>query len=68
VTVFREFLSGSPHLAGPVAALVLFFAVFLGVLFFLVRGMVRRRSFDDVASLPLEEENRPTPTQGGFIR
>ena len=65
--MFGEFLSGSPHLAGPVAALVIFFAVFLGVVILLVRGIVRRRSFDEVAALPLEEDGAAV-RKGGAVR
>ena len=54
--MFRDFLAHSPHLAGPLVALVIFFLVFLGVVVFLVRGIVRHRSYDRIAALPLEEE------------
>jgi hypothetical protein len=65
--MFREFLAGSPHLAGPVVALVIFFVLFLGVLWGLVRGIARRRSFDRISALPLEEE-RSARAEGGSIR
>jgi len=54
--MFREFLARSSHLTWPQIALVIFFGVFLGVIVFLVWSVVRKKSFDEVASLPLEDD------------
>ena len=61
---YREFLAGSRHLVFPLAALVLFFLVFLGVVIRLVRGIARKQSFDHLAALPLEDEAAAESTGG----
>jgi cbb3-type cytochrome oxidase subunit 3 len=62
--MFREFLARSSHLTWPQVALVIFFAVFLGVLGFLGWSLVRKKSFDHVASLPLADD-APERMKGG---
>jgi cbb3-type cytochrome oxidase subunit 3 len=64
--MFREFLARSSHLDWPLVALVLFFGVFLGVLVLLGWSIVRRKTFDDVASLPLEDDEDVEREKGGF--
>lgn len=54
--MFQQFLGESRHLHLPVIALVLFFLIFVGVLVYLARGIARRKSFDHVASLPLDDD------------
>jgi len=62
--MFQEFLAQSQHLTWPLAALVVFFLVFLGVVVYVVRSMLRHQKFDHVASLPLEDD-APVEGEGG---
>lgn len=62
--MFQEFLAHSRQLTWPLVALVMFFLVFLGVVIYVVRSMVRHKSFDHVASLPLEDD-APAEGEGG---
>jgi cbb3-type cytochrome oxidase subunit 3 len=55
--MIREFLSRSSHLEWPLAAFILFLGVFVGVIVYIVRGIVKRQSFDREASLPLEDDD-----------
>lgn len=57
--MFKEYLARSPHLDWPLAAFILFFLVFIGVIVYLLRGLARKKSYDDVASLPLEDDETP---------
>lgn len=51
--MYREFFSQSPVLALPILSLMIFIAVFAGIV---VRTMRRRPStFEGVAALPLED-------------
>jgi len=59
--MFREFLARSAHLTWPQVALVIFFTFFLGVLVFLGWTFLRRKKYDEVASLPLEEDDAELP-------
>jgi hypothetical protein len=53
--VHKELLQQSPLLFLPIIAMLVFFAVFVGVT---VRTMIRRASsYDKTAALPLSEEN-----------
>jgi len=65
--MLQEFLGRTEHLHFPLAALILFFLVFLGVVIRVVRGAVKRKSLDHVASLPLEDDD-PSDAQGGPAR
>jgi hypothetical protein len=54
--VYKDLLAQSPLLALPLAALLVFFAVFLVVV---VRTMAKRApAYAPVADLPLQEEGR----------
>jgi cbb3-type cytochrome oxidase subunit 3 len=61
--MFQEFLRDTPLIAWPVAAFVLFFATFVGVLVAMLAA--RRKNFDHVASLPLEDDATPANPDGG---
>lgn len=65
--MFKEFLAKSSHLEWPLAAFLLFFFVFLGVIVYVVRGIMKRQSFDREASLPLEDDEVRT-NKGGSQR
>jgi cbb3-type cytochrome oxidase subunit 3 len=54
--MFQEFLAKSQHLDWPLAAFVLFFLVFIGVIVHLGRGLIKKKSYDHIASLPLEDD------------
>ena len=55
--MIKEFLSRSEHLEWPLAAFILFLVVFVGVIAYIVRGIVKRQSFDREASLPLQDDD-----------
>jgi len=52
--MFQEFLRDTPYIAWPLAAFVLFFLTFVAVLVSVLA--TRRRNFDHVAALPLEDD------------
>ena len=58
--MFQQFLAESRFLDLPLAATILFFVVFAGVIAYVLRGVFKRQSFDHVASLPLEKD-APVP-------
>jgi cbb3-type cytochrome oxidase subunit 3 len=62
--MLQEFLAQSRHLLWPLLSLVLFFLVFIGVLVYVIRSVVRRREFDHVAALPLDDD-APLTGDGG---
>ncbi len=53
----QGFFERSPYLAGPLFTMVLFFFVFLGVVFYVMRS--KKIRFDDVSSLPLADDTHP---------
>lgn len=55
----QGFFEASPHLAGPLFTLVLFFGVFVAVAFYVLRSKSSR--FDEVSSLPLTDDTHPLP-------
>ena len=61
--MFQEFLRDTPLLAWPLAAFVLFLATFVSVLVAVLA--TRRKNFDHVASLPLEEDAATLRPEGG---
>jgi cbb3-type cytochrome oxidase subunit 3 len=64
--MFQQFLAESRHLLWPLLALVLFLVFFVGVLVYIARGILKRKSFDHVAALPLDDD---APEQdGGGLR
>ena len=56
---YKEWLAKSDLLMGPVIALVIFFAVFVIVLFRVLRGMRSGKKLDRLASLPLADDETP---------
>lgn len=60
--MFQQFLAESRHLHWPLLAFILFLAFFVGVLAYIARGIIKRKSFDHVAALPLEDD---APRQDG---
>lgn len=54
--MFQQFLSESPLIVWPLAAFGIFFATFLVVCVYLAAGAVRKKNFDHVAHLPLEDD------------
>lgn len=64
--MFQQFLAESRHLHWPLLAFILFFLFFLGVLVHLTRGILKRKSLDHVAGLPLEDD--ATERHGGGTR
>ena len=55
--MFKEFLAKSAHLEWPLAAFLLFFLIFVGVIVYVVRGIMAKTSYDREASLPLEDDD-----------
>jgi hypothetical protein len=58
-----ELLGKSPLLALPIAALFVFIAIFAIVLFLTMRK--RARTYDAIASLPLEDDEQTNQQKGG---
>jgi len=56
--MFQDFFSRSDHLVWPLIGLLLFAALFLGVLAYVVFGLRDRKKIDDIAALPLETDDR----------
>ena len=56
--MFQEFFSRSDHLVWPLIGLLMFTALFVGVLAYIFFGLRDRNKIDDIAALPLEPENR----------
>jgi len=54
--MFQEFFSRSDHLIWPLIGLILFVAIFLGVLAYVFFGLRDRRKVDEIAALPFEPE------------
>jgi cbb3-type cytochrome oxidase subunit 3 len=54
--MFQEFLAESRFLGLPLAATILFFLVFAAVIVTILRGVFKRKSYDHVASLPLQDD------------
>ena len=62
--MFQQFLSESRFLHLPLAASVLFFLVFAGVIVLILRGLLKRQSFDHVAALPLDDDEPHDDQEG----
>ena len=61
--MFQEVLRDTPLLAWPLAAFVLFLTTFVGVLLAVLA--TRRKDFDHVASLPLDDDAVNPNPEGG---
>ena len=63
--MYQEFFNRSDLLIWPLAGLILFVAVFLGVLAFTFFGLRDRKTIDAIAALPLEPDNEiDSPAEG----
>ena len=56
---YKDWLADSNLLMGPMIALVIFFAVFVIVLFRVLRGLKDGDKVDRLASLPLADDETP---------
>jgi hypothetical protein len=59
--IASDFFARSPAMAGPLVALVLFFAVFVAITFRVLRA--RPDQFQGEAALPLSDGNGPSDSQ-----
>ncbi|MFN2371230.1 MAG: CcoQ/FixQ family Cbb3-type cytochrome c oxidase assembly chaperone [Candidatus Krumholzibacteriia bacterium] len=55
--MYQEFYARSGLLVWPLVGLILFLAVFIGVLAFTFFGLRDRRRIDEIAALPLEPDS-----------
>ncbi len=63
--MYQEFYNRSDLLIWPLAGLILFLAVFLGVLAFTFLGLRDRKTIDAIAALPLEPDHEiDSPAEG----
>ena len=63
--MYQEFYNRSDLLIWPLAGLLIFLAVFLGVLAFTFLGLRDRKTIDAIAALPLEPDNEiDSPAEG----
>jgi cbb3-type cytochrome oxidase subunit 3 len=58
--VFQEFYANSNHLIWPLIGLLIFMAVFVGVLAFVFLGLRDKKKIDEIAALPLEPDTPDT--------
>ena len=62
--MFQEFFAKSDLLAWPLVGLLIFVAIFLGVVAFVVFGLREKGTLDEVASLPLADDTGEEHVQG----
>ena len=63
--MYQEFYNRSDLLVWPLVGLIIFLAVFLGVLAFTFLGLRDRKTIDAIAALPLEPDNEiDSPAEG----
>ncbi len=63
--MYQEFYARSDLLVWPLVGLLIFIAVFLGVLAFTFFGLHDRRKIDEIAALPLEPDHEiDSPAEG----
>ena len=55
--MYQEFDAGSDLLVWPLVGLLIFFAVFMGVLAYAFFGLRDRRTIDELSALPLAEDD-----------
>lgn len=55
--MFQDYFARSDHLIWPLVGLLIFVALFCGVLAYVVLGLRDREKIDRLAALPLEPEN-----------
>ena len=56
--MFQEFFARSDHLVWPLIGLLMFVVMFLVVLSYVFCGLRDRSKIDDIAALPLENDDR----------
>lgn len=67
--MFQDYFARSDHLIWPLVGLLIFAALFCGVLAYVVLGLRDREKLDQLAALPLEPETvDETPLRKGPAR
>jgi len=62
--MFQDFFANSSHLIWPLMGLILFVAIFAGVLAFVFFGLRDKTKIDELAALPLEPDTDNAHTEG----
>ena len=62
--MFQEFYAKSDLLAWPLVGLLIFVAIFVGVIAFVVFGLKEKGQLDEVAALPLAEDTGEGSAEG----
>jgi len=65
--MFQEFFAKSDLLVWPLVGLVIFVAIFLGVLAFVFFGLRDQDKIDEIAALPLEPDTTEGHAEGRAI-
>ena len=65
--MFQEFYANSNHLIWPLIGLLIFVAVFLGVLAFVFLGLRDKDKIDELAALPLESDTGEDQAEGRAV-
>lgn len=62
--MFQEFFAKSDLLTWPLVGLMIFVAIFVGVVAFVVFGLRDRRKIDEVSALPLADDTGESHAEG----
>nr|MEE4269566.1 hypothetical protein [Candidatus Krumholzibacteria bacterium] len=62
--MFQEFYAKSDLLAWPMVGLLIFVAIFVGVVAFVVFGLKDKNTLDEVSSLPLADDTGENQAEG----
>ena len=62
--MFQEFYAKSDLLAWPLVGLLIFVAIFVGVVAFVVFGLKDKKKIDEVSSLPLADDTGENQAEG----
>lgn len=62
--MFQEFYAHSNHLIWPLLGLILFVAIFAGVLAFVIFGLRDKDKIDELAAMPLEPDTDNAHAEG----
>jgi hypothetical protein len=65
--LFQEFFAKSTLLVWPLAGLIIFVAIFAGVLAFVIFGLRDGTKIDEIAALPLEPDTADAHAEGRAI-
>jgi len=57
--MFQDYFAGSRHLIWPLLGLMIFVAIFIGVLAYVFLGLRDRDKVRDIAALPLADDDVP---------